>query len=553
MRRNINRPFLLLAIVLLGCFNLFLNNWYVSLWDQDEAAYAGFAHQMRETGNWLVPEFTWSEPHRKTPFHFWAIAAAYSVFGENEFAVRFPSALAVLGTCLILFVMGRRLFGADVALTAALILLCSFFVPNLGKVSVTDALLMFFETLAALSLLNYLHQPHWKWNVWLWLAVSMGLLVKGPPILILVGGMWFFLLLFYPKRKLLIGTHPWFFLPLAAVPLLLWGRLAWLQDGGTYIRWMVDWYILRRATGHVFGQTGPPGYYLLTFLLAFLPWLAFLPSALADVLNFRRNRHDAFYPFIVSWLLAGWILYELLPSKLPAYAIGAYPAIALAIARQTLTIQPENIRRSRWISFGNYAFLVISLLLSLGLIGAGIYLLDRPGIIAACLLGVFWGGVSIFIFSKLIRNEYNAAFPAIMLGAQGFLLIAWLLVVPSFEEPRSATKRVASFIDENLKPATIVVFAKNFNLPSLPYYVIRAGNTYTQQEDYTALQSQYFSSTPTAIVMDEERYQAFAAHLQGQQLQPGNVKIINGWVTDRGKQIKYVVLANQAAQTGKQD
>ncbi len=188
MRRNINRPILLLAIVLLGCFNLFLNNWSVSLWDQDEAAYAGFARQMRETGNWLVPEFTWSEPHRKTPFHFWTIAAAYAVFGENEFAVRFPSALAVLGTCLILFSMGKRLFGADVALTAALVLLCSFFVPNLAKVSVTDALLMFFETLAALSLLNYLHQPHWKWNVWLWLAVSIGLLVKGPPILILVGG-----------------------------------------------------------------------------------------------------------------------------------------------------------------------------------------------------------------------------------------------------------------------------------------------------------------------------------------------------------------------------
>jgi len=34
--------------------------------------------------------------------------------------------------------------------------------------------------------------------------------------------------------------------------------------------------VLRRAGNPVFGQSGPPGYYLATFVLVFFPFLAFL-------------------------------------------------------------------------------------------------------------------------------------------------------------------------------------------------------------------------------------------------------------------------------------
>ncbi|MEM9985846.1 MAG: hypothetical protein AAF804_12220, partial [Bacteroidota bacterium] len=86
---------LLLGLVVLS---LFLANAQMSLWDQDEAAYAGFGMRMLRSGDWLVPDFIWSDVHRKVPFHFWAIATSFGAFGIHAWALRLPAILAVLGT-----------------------------------------------------------------------------------------------------------------------------------------------------------------------------------------------------------------------------------------------------------------------------------------------------------------------------------------------------------------------------------------------------------------------------------------------------------------------
>ena len=88
-----NQWYIFLFIIVI----LIMNNWSIPLWDQDEAAYAGFGYIMNESGNWLVPNFMYSDVHRKPPLHFWNIALSYKLFGYNEFAVRFPSFLAILG------------------------------------------------------------------------------------------------------------------------------------------------------------------------------------------------------------------------------------------------------------------------------------------------------------------------------------------------------------------------------------------------------------------------------------------------------------------------
>lgn len=170
--------------------NLFLVGNNISLWDDDEAAYAGFALNMYERGDWVNPDFYWSDVHRKTPFHFWSITVSYYIFGVNEFAVRFPSSLAVLLTALSLLKLLVPVFGKANAQWSFIVFSSSFLCISMAKMSLTDAWLMFFETLAVLSLLRYLHKPAVIWNLLLWFSVSMGILVKGPPIIILVGGVW---------------------------------------------------------------------------------------------------------------------------------------------------------------------------------------------------------------------------------------------------------------------------------------------------------------------------------------------------------------------------
>lgn len=314
------------------------------LWEQDEAAYAGFARNMIETGDWIVPEFTFSEPHRKPPLHFWAIAVSFLVFGESEIALRLPSILSFLGTTALLASLGAKLYGRQRALLASLILITAFFFASFAKISLTDSLLLFCQTGAILSLGLYLKHGRIAYLLLLAGATAMGLLTKGPPILILIGGP-IFLSLFQPqgRRRLL---HPAFIacMLLAFVPLLVWGWLAYRQTNGELIRWMIDWYVLRRAGGSVFGQSAPPGLYLLFFLVAFLPWSPALLAFSRD--QWKAMRSMASLPalkqifdrhaFELGWAFSGWFFYEMLPSKLPSYVLGAAPLLAVVIASQLL-------------------------------------------------------------------------------------------------------------------------------------------------------------------------------------------------------------------------
>lgn len=315
-------------------FNLLLFNHDISLWDDDEAAYTGFAQEMLDSGDWVNPKYQWASIHRKPPLHFWTVAVSFRIFGVNEFALRLPSGLAVWLTCASLWGFGRRLFGEERAAWAATILASSLVVPFYGKVALTDATLLLFQTTAALGLLNYIHQPKARWNLLLWASVALGVLTKGPPVLILIGGLWAWLLAFHPQRRNLVGTRPWLFLPLALLPLAAWMYLSWLRDDGRLLAFLRDWLVARRVGGSVLRQIGPPGYHLVVLLISFSAWMPFLCMALGERLRTWRHEWSPNQIALTGWMVFGWLFYELLPSKLPSYALAGQPALALAIAPQ---------------------------------------------------------------------------------------------------------------------------------------------------------------------------------------------------------------------------
>src|SRR5713101_5235504 len=81
----------LLALTLFTFFFLLGSR---SLNEPDEGRYAEIAREMIELNDWLVPHL-WYVPHpNKPPLTYWAVAVSISVFGQNEWAVRLPLALA---------------------------------------------------------------------------------------------------------------------------------------------------------------------------------------------------------------------------------------------------------------------------------------------------------------------------------------------------------------------------------------------------------------------------------------------------------------------------
>ncbi len=328
-------------------FFLFLLSYNASpLYDQDEAAYAGFAKRMLQTGDWITQDFPFSEPHKKPPLHLWITAFSFSVFGISEFSLRIFPALWITLSCLMTYWIAKHIFDKKIAEISFVILASSIYFPLNGKIALVDGLLTFCQTLGLLALVKILlpkSESNFFWVCLFWLAIALGALTKGPPIFIFLGGICFVCLFFSITRTKVLKLKPWFFLPISILPLFYWGYLAWQKTNGEMIRWMIDWYILRRASDPVFGQSGPPGIYLVLFFLTLFPWSFFLPAVfkkiylmILDLKNYLFKKTETITTeniFLLSSLFFGWVFYEFLMSKLPSYPLAAYPVFAILIAK----------------------------------------------------------------------------------------------------------------------------------------------------------------------------------------------------------------------------
>ena len=171
--------------------------WIIPLIDRDEPRFAEATREMMERHDYVVPYFNAAYRFDKPPLTYWAQAASYSVFGANDFAARFPSAVAAALAAVVLFHWGRRLGRNEIGLWAAIIFSLSLQVVEHAKAAVADMWLVLFVTIAHWAgyelLRDQLDRPgqieadaasvapfrnKWWWIFYLSLAFAF--LAKGP-------------------------------------------------------------------------------------------------------------------------------------------------------------------------------------------------------------------------------------------------------------------------------------------------------------------------------------------------------------------------------------
>lgn len=84
------------------------------------------------------------------------------------------------------------------------------------------------------------------------------------------------------------------------------------------------------VSGHE-SHDGPPGYHLALLPVLFLPAIAVLPAGLsAAVQRLRRGGAAATgVKIALAFAIPTWLVFEILPTKLPHYVLPAYPALAV--------------------------------------------------------------------------------------------------------------------------------------------------------------------------------------------------------------------------------
>src|SRR5256886_4724131 len=122
--------------------------WSIPLIDRDEPRFAEASREMIERGDYIVPRFNNQLRLDKPPLAYWAQVASYRIFGESDFAARFPSAIAAALIALSIFAWGSRLGGEGVGWWAAIIFTLSLQTFIHAKAAVADMWLVLFVTTA---------------------------------------------------------------------------------------------------------------------------------------------------------------------------------------------------------------------------------------------------------------------------------------------------------------------------------------------------------------------------------------------------------------------
>jgi len=302
--------------------------------DTTEARYSEIARIMVETNNWITPQIDYGVPFwAKPPLSTWLSALSIKAFGANEFAVRLPSFLLSLGLVFLLgsFSKERKL---PFFLAGFIILTIPEFLLHAGVVS-TDTALTFCVTLTMVSFWKSINLNRISiWSYLFFIGIGLGLLAKGPIVLILVLPpifVWGFL---FKEHYTILRSFPWIagtvIMALIAVP---WYYFAELRSKG-----FIDYFIVgehfRRYfdstwTGDKYGfpKTQPYGI-IWVFLFVFsYPWIQLVAQ---KVWSYRRKLlQDKWVSFLLLWLLWTPLFFTVSSSLIHPYILPVMAPIAL--------------------------------------------------------------------------------------------------------------------------------------------------------------------------------------------------------------------------------
>ncbi len=364
---NISRWFLLSLLVI---FTLvwFSNLESRKLFRPDEGRYAEIAREMAVSGDWVTPRLNGLKYFEKPPLQYWATAAAFKLFGEHHWTARWwPAATAFAGV-LLMFWVGRRLYGEAAGLAAAAALGgCTWFLFN-AHFNSLDAGLTAFLTVALLSFLmaqrpGAAKKENRNWMLTVWAALALAVLSKGLIGVVLPGAVLTLYILIERDWRMLTRLHlgkglalflliaaPWFI----AVSLI----------NDEFARFFFIHEHFARFTTDVHRRTGAWWYFVPELVIGLMPWTLFVAVRLRDGWR-REGERGTLQPLrlLLIWAAFIFMFFSVSHSKLPSYILPVFPALALFAGVEMQRMKPEILSGLAWglAAIGGVLLLVVLL------------------------------------------------------------------------------------------------------------------------------------------------------------------------------------------------
>lgn len=337
--------------------------WLIPLTDTTEARYGEIARKMLETNNWVTPLHDYNASYEtcaeiacvklpghdygvpfwaKPPLSTWTSAASMKVLGVNEFAARLPSLLFSLGLLALIYSWLKQRPN-DLNLVAVTVLSTSLLFCGAAGLVMTDLALIFCSTLGMVSFWQAVVENKGKlWGYLFFFSLGLGLLAKGPLILVLVGlptGVWtlahFQLLNVWKRLPWITGltlacliAGPWYYLAELRTP----GFIQYFIVGEHFSRFLISGW-----SGDHYGHahSEPLGMIWLYLFAGFLPWFGLVVVKLVKhkaEIRWRYPIADSWLSYLILWSVMPVIFFTFAHNIISPYALPAMPACAILFA-----------------------------------------------------------------------------------------------------------------------------------------------------------------------------------------------------------------------------
>jgi 4-amino-4-deoxy-L-arabinose transferase-like glycosyltransferase len=258
-----------------------------SLMDDVDAVQAQIARNMLTSGDWVTARLDGVVYLEKAPFVYWAMAAAYAVFGAHDWVARVPIALSAIALCCLTGAFGTWAFGKRAGFYAGLCMATCIGLFLFTRILIPDVMLTFTVCLSMWAFLRALEGDELHPRFWaavLAASLGLGLLLKS-----LIG-------ILFPLAAgviYLAFTHQLF-------SARAWRRLRPFSGFLIVLVIAAPWHILatlRNPPYFAFTLHSGPGQYHGFF------WFFFINEQLLRFLNLRYPRDYNTVPRLYFWLL----------------------------------------------------------------------------------------------------------------------------------------------------------------------------------------------------------------------------------------------------------
>jgi len=510
--------------------------------DRDEPRFAQSAAQMLETGDVVDINFQDAPRAKKPVLVYWLQAASVAATSSSEaraiWAYRIPSLLGAMLAAAACAWGAEALFGALPGLVAGAILGVSTLLVIDADLATADAVLVGLATLmmAAFARIYAAAKGEGRAGVrtktLFWLGLGLATLDKGPvgPAIALLTGV---TLAIWDRSAPWAKSLGWIWgLILVFAIVGPWAAAITVTTDGTFWTGAIAGDLAPKLTGGPESHGAPPGYHLLLLPILFFPATALLPAMRIEG---WRARAQTGVRFALAWLVPAWILFELLPTKLPHYVLPLYPALAwLASFALTRPLGPW----SRWVGAGLSLFIGVGMgviiAVAISLYGGAADV--APAIMAGSLaLGAGLAGAAVLV----TRHGLAALAAAGVLGVAAHA-VAFAGVLPALD-PLWTSRAIVRALDRagldprgglTPGPVTVVGYAE----PSLVFML----GTDTEVSDDVGDAAQTISEGGPAVV-DSDHDAAFRAELAADKLKAHPAGAVQGFDYARGKSVRLTI------------